>query len=343
MSKNASENKPSKIPYWFPYTEKIRLKGGTLFVDYKGGSCEAELDEIHSIMFYGSVCNLSEDFLDACAKEGIPVCIHRRNMHRTIWITPGYPYQSKDMLTKQILFRENDKKKTHIARKLLKAKFKSMEWLIDAPHFPKRWLSIKELRVMESKHAKKYWERYYAGLGLPESSRRSRDNNLSPALDAISKFVSSILLRWIHYHRFSPFHGYLHEPTDYPSLAYDLIEPYRGYIEQEIFNALKDRKEDIKTSNVTGLCIYVLKEMLYEKIYTHQTRQIVTFHELLHGSVLALRAYLTKQAKRFIVPIPGKPKGGRPKKTGYRLYGRSAGPTNFWKTADKVAESCDYV
>lgn len=62
-------------------------------------------------------------------------------------------------------------------------------------------------------------------------------------------------------------------------------------------------------------------------------RQIVTFHELLHGVVLALRAYLFGNSHRFIIPSVDKPNGGRPVKAGYLLYGRSAGKTDFWDVA----------
>lgn len=32
------------------------------------------------------------------------------------------------------------------------------------------------------------------------------------------------MLRWVLLHRVSPTHGFLREPTEYPSLVYDLIE-----------------------------------------------------------------------------------------------------------------------
>jgi hypothetical protein len=34
--------------------------------------------------------------------------------------------------------------------------------------------------------------------------------------------------------------------------------------------------------------------------------------------------------------MPTKPNGGRPVKAGYKLYGRSAGPTDFWEVAKKL-------
>ena len=117
------------------------------------------------------------------------------------------------------------------------------------------------------------------------------------------------------------------------------MEPYRGYIEKEIFLMLKNiHKSNRDTKTVTAFAAKRIESLFDKQVYTHQTRQIVTFQELLHGNVLALRAYLLGNAKRFVVPVPGRPLGGRPLKVGYRLYGRSAGPTNFLQEAERVSQ-----
>ena len=41
----------------------------------------------------------------------------------------------------------------------------------------------------------------------------------------------------------SPYHGFLHTPTEYPALVYDLMEPYRGYIEKTVFNTIQRSQE----------------------------------------------------------------------------------------------------
>jgi len=123
-----------RIPLWLPYTSKIEIKGKTVTFEYKGGVCSADISETLFIMFYGSVCDLSETFLELCARNGVPVCIHRRTMPTAVWITPSVRTTAvHDILSKQILFRGNEKKRVHIAKKLLQAKFKSMEWLVAYP------------------------------------------------------------------------------------------------------------------------------------------------------------------------------------------------------------------
>ncbi|RME29696.1 CRISPR-associated endonuclease Cas1 [Candidatus Parcubacteria bacterium] len=326
-----------RIPLWLPYTRNIAMKKDEVCFSYNGGEVSLSWDRIHSILFYGSVCDLSQEFLDRCVKERVPLIIHRRNIFQAVWVVPSITTGTTDILTRQILFRENQKKRYHIARALLKAKFQGMSWLIPFPSdFQGNYLSVEQMRVREAHHARWYWQRYYNELGFPESSRRQKPHPLSDALDAVSKFVAGIILRWVLYHRLSPQHGFLHDPTNYPALVYDIMEPYRGYIERAIFQALRAAQEDgdpVPEHSYVGFAIRVVERLMDERVYTDATRQIVTFQELLHGNVLALRAYLVGDAARMMPPLPARPRGGRPRKAGYVLYGRSAGPTDFWSEA----------
>ncbi|OJI09387.1 MAG: CRISPR-associated endonuclease Cas1 [Candidatus Vogelbacteria bacterium CG10_big_fil_rev_8_21_14_0_10_49_38] len=331
------KNNNRRIPLWFPYTSAIEVKKDKITFHYKGGVYSADVKNILSIMLYGGTCDLKEDFLQLCTKYSVPVCIHRRTMSTAIWITPSIKTSSKeDILSKQILFRGNEKKREHIARKLLKAKFKSMSWLTPYPvEFNNKRHRVKEMINIEAQHAKVYWKKYYELLGYKGYSRRGKLNILKSTLDAVSKLISGVVLRYIIYHRMSPYHGFLHVPTDYPSLVYDLMEPYRGYIEKIVFNAIKEARDSgVDEQDFLARCILAVEDYLDENIYTDATRQIVTFQELLHGVILSLRSYLQGESHKFIVPIPGKPNGGRPVKTGYKLYGRSAGPTDFWEKAE---------
>ena len=333
----------SKVPIWLPYTNEIVCKKDKCIFSYKGGELEILWSRILSILFYGAVCPLEEDFLQNCTRRNIPICIHRRNMPKAVWITGSVSSSNDDILTKQVIFRENKTKSLHIARKLLLAKINSMEWLLQnnerTKHLIKFAKNTEELRKHEAFHARRYWRKYYLLLGGGESKRRDRDNDISATLNAISKLISGVLLRYIIYHKLSPYHGFLHIPTDYPSLVYDLMEPYRGYIEKKVFETVQEIIEEEKDrKNLIPYSFKKVEGLLDKKIYTHQTRQIVTFQELLHGNVLALRAYLLGDAKRFIVPVPGNPIGGRPMQVGYRLYGRSAGPTDFQVKAKQAAK-----
>lgn len=64
-----------------------------------------------------------------------------------------------------------------------------------------------------------------------------------------------------------------------------------------------------------------MKALLEEVVYVPVTKQYVRRKNLLHGIVLALRAYLIGESRHFIIPKEGISKGGRPPNCGYRLPG----------------------
>ena len=259
-------------------------------------------------------------------------------MPRAVIISPTLPPDQENLLTQQIIYRENEKKKNYIAKKLLQAKFKSMSWLIPVKRDLLYRISNTDKMInIESWHAKIYWKEYFSQLKIT-GNRRANDNDIKPLLDAVSKFISGIVLRWILYHNLSPYHGFLHKPTDYPALVYDLMEPYRGYFDKIVFDVFKENKsKNLKESQMMAITIEGVKKFLDTKVYVEATRQIVTFQELFHGIVLALRSYLLGNTRRFIVPMPSKPNGGRPIKAGYQLYGHKAGITNFWPETKEIA------
>ena len=167
---------------------------GFVTFEYKGGTLEIPWQRIHSILFYGAVCPLEEEFLQTCVRYGIPICIHRRHMPKAIWIIGNIHTNIDDILTKQILFKENKRKSLHIARKLLLAKVESMQWLSENIEHTKRKISfaksVDELRNIEAIHAVKYWKRYFHQLGYADSERRNRNNDISAALNACLLYTS---------------------------------------------------------------------------------------------------------------------------------------------------------
>jgi CRISPR/Cas system-associated endonuclease Cas1 len=332
---HAKNSKPKRVPLWLPYLQSIKeSRGGIWEFAFNGGVEKTSLDQVQSIMIYGeSDTDLNVEQIDKLGRAGIPLIIHRRNMAQPIYISSGERPDKDDVLSKQIVKRVQFRTKTHIARQLLKMKMTNMSWIAPLSQLP-MWASVKQLRNIEAVHAKKYWRAVYTNLNHPEWARRDK-NPVSLAFDAQSKFISGIILRWITYHHLSPFHGFLHETTDYPSLVYDLIEPYRGIFEKELL--LRWKEEDTKEDAYLSSGIVFTKELLHKQCYVPLTRQIVTYQELLHGIVLSLRYYLMGKQRKFLIPNAGKPNGGRPAKVDFLLYGRHAGKTNFWEKAREVS------
>jgi hypothetical protein len=332
-------NRPKRVPLWLPYLNSIQEKPkGVYNFEYNGGVEQSKLDTIQSIMIYGdSDVALELKTIENIARHGIPIIIHRRNIAQPVYITSGPRADKDDTLSYQIIARNQSRKVKHIARQLLIAKINTNSWLINKVSVPP-FLSLKRMRNIEATHAQRYWKEFFSRLGYPEYSRRG--NNLgAQALDACTKFLSGIILRWITYHHMSPYHGFLHEPTTYPALVFDLLEPYRGSFEKLLF--LEWIKKDIPPDKWLPVGINTLKKALNTKVYTGLTRQIVTRQELLHGVVLSLKYYLTGKQRKFLIPLETKPNGGRPPKVDFLLYGRHAGKTDFWQEAKRISSSKD--
>lgn len=320
-----------KASLWLPYFEKVeRLpkgKGDRYVFYYNGGEVQAHLKEIDFLMFYGASGNLDLEFLDKLNSYKIPLMIHRRNLDTPYLFFPQSNVDASDILTKQILTRENEIKCCYLARTLLRERFRHFEkyFLCNTYiHKLRKVRSIKEIRNIEALLTKAYWKRWFSEIGLTGMVRRQDPQDKHPvneALDAASFFFYGIMLRWILFHKLSPYHGFLHEPSSYTSLVFDLMEPYRYILEDTVKEAsLKIPSEEYKKS-LTAITLNILKEKMETKIYIPQTRQEVKLKNLLHGIVLALRSYLINETARFVVPTEGIKKGGRPLKLKYRLPG----------------------
>ena len=313
-----------RVPLWLPYLQSIdevvTSRSVYRFV-YNGGQIEMPLSRIHSIMIYGRTdAAVPIRTWDAIARAGIPVTIHRRGMTQPVIVAPGGRPDPNDIVTSQILARKNGHRQAHIARQLIDAKMRAAAWMTPARDIPRN-ASVEDIRQVEARHARDYWAGWMGELGHPEWTRRG-DNPAAATLDAISTFVSGIVLRWVAMHHLSPYHGYLHTQTTYPALVYDLIEPYRPGVERAVLEAIRGADE----ADWMTLALEATKAHFDERIYVPLTRQEATRHEMIHGIVLSLRALLLGEQRVLHVPREGNRAGGRPRKgIGFTLRGRSAG------------------
>jgi len=310
---------------WLPYLSSVeKMKGSRYRFNYNGGRFEADLKSIDFIMLYGASGTLEVEFLDALNQHRICLFIHRRNQPRPLIFAPTPATDDVDVLSRQILHRENLSKSAYIARTLIRERFRSMEGeMVVAGSVFKRLAATRNpdtVRQIEATTTKRYWEHLFSRLNLDITRRESHP--LTAALDAGSMFMAGVLLRWVLFHKLSPSHGYLHLPTSYPSLVYDLMEPYRYIFEEaavESWDGLRDKEK------LTAAALAGIKNKLEEGVYVPATRQTVRRKNLLHGAVLALRAYLLGESPRLVLPVEGKRRGGRPPLTGYKLPGAMAG------------------
>ena len=318
-----------KVSLWLPYFERVEPSGlrkkDHYRFRYKGGEINLPLSKVDFIMLYGASGHLPVEFLDRLASYKIPLMIHRRNMPSPYLFFPDIGSDNLDVLSAQILSRSNRIKSCYLAKNLIYARLKSLEYMITIPaHIYsslRQCRSIETIRNIEAKQTARYWRTYFKQLSLDDDMiRRDRDHPVNKALNAASFFISGIILRWVLFHKLSPEHGYVHQQTSYPSLVYDLIEPYRYVFERALLKVMP-RGGIAESDKLTARVLQQIKQDLEEIIYVPQTRQLVRRKNLYHGVVLALRAYLTGDMKRLVIPTEGKRKGGRPIKISYRIMG----------------------
>jgi len=256
-------------------------------------------------------------FLDDLASKRIPLLIHRRNLPDPYVFMPGMRRDDTDILTAQLAARTNDTKSAYVARVLVRERFKAIAYPVASSFFLAltKQRSIDEIRNLEAHQSRAYWNRYFATLDLPDINRRS-DAPITAALDAGSFFLYGILLRWLLVHRMSPAHGFLHVTSGYPSLAYDLMEPYRYIVENAVAEAYLGKPDDL-----TAASLERIKDSLETEVFVPSHRAVVRRKNLLHGSVLGLRSWLLRQSARLVIPTEGKRIGGRPPKVGFVLPG----------------------
>ena len=318
----------SRASLWIPYFSDVEKVPRTKLwrIAYNGGDLSIDLEKVDFIMFYGACGSLPLAFLDAVSQHKIPLMVHRRNQIRPLVMFPSNIGDDEDVLTKQILVREHVQKRVYVAKVLIRNRLEGFKGTIPVAGSTFRELnsakSIAEVRQIEAETTARYWKAWFDELGVVGSRRDG--GPCAAALDAGSKFLYGIILRWVLFHKLSPCHAFLHEPTAYPSLVYDLMEPYRYIIEEAAFSAYRKLEgKDRSEKSLVAAALKGTKEMLEEIVYVPATRQYVRRKNLLHGVVLALRAYLLDETKRLVLPVEGRKKGGRPPKTGYRLPGET--------------------
>lgn len=317
-----SNARSRRASLWIPYFEGVeKLKGSNYRFLFKGGPIEFNLKEVDTILLYGAAGTMPVEFLDALSSQHVTLLVHRRNIPTPLVMLPLATTDQADILSRQILYREDRRRRLYIARTLIAARVASMRWLAPVPGARlvevRRSKSLVSLRQVEAETTKAYWSRYYEKLGLADIGRRS-PHPVNAALDACSFFLFGVMLRWVVFHRLSPAHGFMHQPTDYQSLVYDLMEPYRYTFEVAVHDVWL---EDQNAETLTTRSLSRIKDVLGEDAYVGNARAAAKRKSLLHAVVLALRAYLLNEMPRLVVPAEGGSRGGRPPKLSFAVPG----------------------
>lgn len=307
--------------YYIPYLTAIEcLRRPAYRIRFNGGEVDVSLQKAEAILFYGASGSIPVAFLDDASRYRVPITFHRTHRSEPYLLTPAVAGGRNDLLTQQILKRQDLRTRLYVAKQVCLARTESLAWLIPISRGQVAQVrgstTLALLRQVEAQASARYWDAYFGSLGVPEASRRD-GNRIAKALDAALMLVRGVLLRWVIHHRLSPSHGFLHEPTSYDALVFDLVEPYRALIERAVYAAAQSSPSTVTPE----AAVHAAKQVLATPVYVPATQQTTAAKHLLHGGVLALRAYLAGDMLRLTLPIPGDRKPGRPFQTTYRLPG----------------------
>ena len=306
-----------RVSVWIPYCKSVEKTKGGWWISYNGGEVVLDPKRTDNVLMYGASGNLPLAFLDDLAVHRIPLLVHRRNLPDPYVFVPGGRRDDADILSAQIRARDNQSKCAYVARTLIKERFHGTGFPVSEFFYQRLAAArnVESCRRLEAEQSRMLWEQYFAKAGLSDATRRS-DNPLSAALDAGSFFLYGIILRWVLMHKLSAAHGFLHSTTGYPSLVYDLMEPYRGIVEKAALVAYLEGAD-----NVTTKTLERVKSSLQEPVFVPSHHMTVRRKNLLHGIVLAIRSWLLGESKRLVIPVEGPRIGGRKPKQGFKLPG----------------------
>lgn len=327
---NDSKSHQNEISYWVfsewfwyvPYAKDItRVERFKWSIKGGAGETIVDLDIAEHILFYGAnnTGSLPIEFLSECAEKAVGITIHSHGAEPLVMFLWNASDRN-DLLTNQIIARQNEKTRAYIARTLVKWQWKQREWLGPCTSNFEELASTKlssQVMTLQTQSDRNYWEVYYRNLNL--ETTRSSGHPVNIALDALMQILFGITLTWVNSHSLSPAHGFLHSDTNYPSLVYDLTEVNRWWTEKAVFDTYREFGED----RLVERSIHKFNDMLNEQIHSEPTRQIVYRKSLIHGGVIALQHFLDGRMQRFLPPVEEDPKQrGRKRTTSYKLTGQ---------------------
>ncbi len=314
-------NRVAYLPYLKSLTRKGSAKNKCWIAQFQGGEVDLNLPRLEAVMVYGDSGEIPVAFLADAGDTGTGVIFHTRHKKTPLTLMPRTRSDRRDLLGAQIQAKHSKRKSLVIAKAFVMARVRQMGWLLASSE--DRLTDIRQapdlasLRSIEAQYSKLFWEKYFATLYMESDTRRS-ENPVSQALDALSSFSAPLFVRWLMAHGLSINHGYLHEPTSYEALVFDLMEAVRHWAEQCVYQEAIEGGLDDLTARATSR----YKRLLEDWVEVPSLQVSAKRKFVLYGMVLALRSYLLGEVNHVHLPMDSLVRSkGRPVKVGYRLPG----------------------
>lgn len=284
-----------------PHVYDIYYCGSRIGFKQKEGDQEFETRGISTIFilgFYGE--SLKKEVLTWAMKQGVTIVIHHTHNDGVLVITPEGKTHKNSVIEQQILIRAKDQKRLPIVRRILMSKFRAHEWITaeTASRSKEKYgvFTLSNYLLKEAHAAKKY-----------EQLLKERFELIPVKWSAIEglrkagvKLLIGKLNRWILYYGMHQSFGFLHTQTSYCALAYDLVEPYRAWVDMFLDTYLRSLNGDQVSASAFG---NGLIEFMKESVYSQELGKETTRSEILKECVHGFKAYLEHRSDRLLIPF----------------------------------------
>ena len=289
-----------------------RVRGGDWLIRNHSAEHRLDLAKVANIALHGvdKTVQIPMEFLLDCGREHVAIVFAQLNSDKIQILEPQFTH-GIDHVTGLHAVRRSEKKSTHVARELIKAQLYNRLWS-PKPDQLKKLMAAKTttaLRFVEAELAHQYWNNWYANRRL-EISRRD-DHPVNDALNATSAHLAQIVSRHLINHRLPLEFGIHHVSTYSHSLVYDLMEPFRGFTERAVEEALIARSDNLLEDSLGNFTNHL------ESYYTYrQGTEKKSLQQLMEMTVMNLAHYgnsqlQTDNSARFWVPKIGRRKFAR--------------------------------
>lgn len=248
---------------------KLSISNNNLLVEKEDSSIMICLDDISILLLSDTYTNITAPLLIEMGKKQIPVVICDEKKNPLSFIGPIYgTINQMESINKQVKWK-NDNKRT-VSLSIIKNKIELQQSLIkhlfDIDNIYQDYLddmNTQNYNLCEAFVARKY---FYKLFGT-KFNRRDYSNTINACLN----YGYAILLSIINKEIIS--HGYLtslginhHSKTNNYNFSYDIIEPFRIFIDQFVFDNI-NLNFDINYKNNIVTILYI-KIKYNNKVYT---------------------------------------------------------------------------
>jgi len=276
-----------------PDISLCKERGSLRYTHHSGEERRLPLEDIRGIVIATQQVKLTDRLIVALAERGAFI-LHCDSKYQPIALTaPLAQTTKKSVLINQT--RATQKLQTDIWQLILRAKTKNQRTVLQSINAKYDYLDkhLEKPKINESACARYYWAEYFANCGFPSLTRRHDDHHdMNKMLNYAYAVLGALCHRSIVGHGMIPNIGIHHQANfhNHP-LVYDLMEPLRPFIDQQLYLYLSKTKDILVKEWVVG------SQSCWKNIYvSHKGNQLKLID--------AIDVYVASVTKAFTAKDP---------------------------------------